>query len=194
MLLRLVPYYSPLSHSVTPSLPLPPFILPPTNNKPLFVLSPNCSCGLAQSRAAPAQQRAALHQLHPGGPDGAHQPRLLRGPRRLLQGAGGDQQELAERRRQGEAGGGESQCWRASRVSEGRTEGIKESHCGHVCVITGELVELKRNKAIKRMLMAIYQLKIEVILHFLLWPLFHFAAVFQSITLLFYPSYSFTSS
>ena len=70
------------------------------------------SSGVAQGGAAPADQHPALHQLHPGCPDGAHQPRLLRGQGGFFQGAGGDQQELAQRRRQRETGRRESRfCW-----------------------------------------------------------------------------------
>ena len=67
-----------------------------------------CSDGVAQGGANPADKRAALHQLHPGGPDGAHQPGFLRGQGRFLQGDGGDQQELAQRRRQRQNGRRES--------------------------------------------------------------------------------------
>lgn len=48
----------------------------------------------AESRAAPPHQHPALHRLHPGGPDGAHQSGIFWGQRRVLQGGGGDQQEL----------------------------------------------------------------------------------------------------
>lgn len=79
---------------------------------PSMCLSLVCSSGVAQGRAAPADQHPAIHQLHPGGPDGAHQPRLLRGQGGFFQGAGGDQQELAQRRRQRETGRRESPfCW-----------------------------------------------------------------------------------
>lgn len=63
-----------------------------------------CSYGVAQGGATPAEQRPAIHQLHPGGPDGAHKPRFLRGPGRFLQGVGGDQQELAKWRGQRKTG------------------------------------------------------------------------------------------
>ena len=63
-----------------------------------------CSSGVAQDGAAPSDQRPAVHQLHPGGPDAAHQQGLLGGQGGFLQGAGGDQQELAQRREQGQDG------------------------------------------------------------------------------------------
>lgn len=38
-------------------------------------------------------EHPAVHQLNPGGTDGAHQQRLLRGARLVLQRAGGHEQE-----------------------------------------------------------------------------------------------------
>ena len=92
----------------------------PSNNRPPCP-TPLHSCSVAQGRAAPAGQRPALPGLHPGGPDGAHQQRVLRGEGGAVPRAGGGQQEHAQRRRQGEDGGGEeglgpgrgagSGCW-----------------------------------------------------------------------------------
>lgn len=70
------------------------------------------SAGAAQGWEAPEGEYWAVHQLHPGGSDGTHQPRLLRGAWCFLQGAGRYEQEPAERWQQRES-------WRGKRDSPG---------------------------------------------------------------------------
>lgn len=60
-----------------------------------FCLSVCSSCA-AQGREASEGEHPAVHQLNPGSTDGAHQQRLLRGARLVLQRAGGHEQEPSQ--------------------------------------------------------------------------------------------------